>query len=181
LLQLIQNCFSDGKVGKNLKPRILSHNYDTFNRISSSKGFNSSLVYDYSNLSKDEITISQSPFVYQLILRAIYLFIIFSPIIWTSGIAYVSPLFRRYIWFNLISMAITAGGAAFIKWGQWASTRTDMFPEEFCSLLSKLQSNAPRHSFDYTKKLIQDQLGRPLNEIFDSFSPLPVASGSVSI
>lgn len=56
-----------------------------------------------------------------------------------------------------------------------------MFPESFCAMLSELQSNAPVHGFGYTQRLIQEQLGQPIEELFDSFPRTPVASGSVSI
>ena len=81
----------------------------------------------------------------------------------------------------MIGFAISISGAAFIKWGQWSSTRSDMFPEEFCNLLGELQSNAPRHSYKYTQSMILQELGLPINEIFDYFSQEPVASGSVSL
>ena len=114
-----------------------------------------------------------------LIFRALYLIIIFLPLLLTSGFAYISAIFRKYVWFQILSFAISMSGAAFIKWGQWSSTRSDMFPEEFCSLLSELQSNAPRHSYKYTEEMIRKELGMPIHEIFDYFSKDPVASGSV--
>ena len=30
--------------------------------------------------------------------------------------------------------------------GQWASTRSDMFPDKFCEALSQLHADAPAHS-----------------------------------
>jgi hypothetical protein len=47
----------------------------------------------------------------QLVLRSIFLFMVFIPIILTSGLAYISTFFRTYIWYRMITMAITAGGA----------------------------------------------------------------------
>lgn len=43
--------------------------------------------------------------------------------------------------------ATAAAGPAFIKWGQWAATRPDMFPADLCRVLSALQTGAPRHGF----------------------------------
>lgn len=127
----------------------------------------------------DEIPLDNENITFQLILRSIFLFTVFAPIVLTSGLAYISVFFRTYVWYRMITMAITAGGAAFIKWGQWASTRPDMFPESFCALLAELQSNAPTHGFAYTQRLVREQLGQPIEELFDSFPRTPVASGSV--
>ena len=35
-------------------------------------------------------------------LRALYLFIIFSPVLISAPLAYIIPIFRRYIWFKLL-------------------------------------------------------------------------------
>jgi aarF domain-containing kinase len=69
---------------------------------------------------------------------------------------------------------------AFIKWAQWASTRPDIFPEDLCSVLASLQSGAPEHSFAFTNRQIQKELGAPINQIFESFSRTPIASGSIA-
>lgn len=44
---------------------------------------------------------------------------------------------------------VHAAGPAFIKWGQWAATRPDMFPADLCRILAALQTGAPRHDFRY--------------------------------
>ena len=36
---------------------------------------------------------------------------------------------RTAIWFKLVKASLASAGTAFIKWGQWASVRPDMFPE----------------------------------------------------
>lgn len=71
-------------------------------------------------------------------------------------------------------------GPAFIKWGQWAATRPDLFPTDLCNELSKLHSKAPEHSFSYTKKIVEKAFGRKISEIFDDFEEIPVASGSIA-
>lgn len=139
----------------------------------------------YHKIPKDieeiPVAVNDQNITFQLVLRSIFLFMVFTPIILTSGLAYISVFFRTYVWYRMITLGITAGGAAFIKWGQWASTRPDMFPETFCALLSELQSNAPVHGFAYTQRLVWEQLGQPIEEVFDSFPRTPIASGSVSI
>jgi aarF domain-containing kinase len=67
--------------------------------------------------------------------------------------------------------------------GQWASTRSDMFPESLCVALSQLHSDAPSHSWKHTKKVMESSLGLPpetLLDVFDSFDTQPLASGSIA-
>lgn len=115
----------------------------------------------------------------RLFLRGLYLVLLFLPILSTGIFALISKYFREGVWFRLISFSLANGGAAFIKWAQWSSTRPDMFPEEFCNLLAHLQTQAPRHSWSFTKWQIEHELGRPVHEFFDYFNESPLASGSV--
>lgn len=76
-----------------------------------------------------------------------------------------------------------SSSAAFIKWGQWASTRSDMFPEKLCQELEELQASAPKHSWSFSEKVMESTLGLPadaLMDVFDSFDREPLASGSVA-
>lgn len=43
-------------------------------------------------------------------------------------------------------------GPAFIKWGQWASTREDIFPPAFCAVLSELHDRAPTHPAEQVRQ-----------------------------
>ena len=116
----------------------------------------------------------------KVLLRAIYLFSLFLPVLLTSGLAYVSPVFRNMIWFNLLYKSIAYSGAAFIKWGQWASTRPDMFPISLCNVLENLQSNSPQHSYSFTRYQIEMELKAPIEQIFEKFEKVPIASGSIA-
>lgn len=75
---------------------------------------------------------------------------------------------------------LARAGAAFIKWGQWAATRPDLFPKDMCEQLTQLHSNAPAHSFKTTRKIVEAAFGRRLSELFDDFEEVPVASGSIA-
>eukprot|EP01040_Poterioochromonas_malhamensis_P004695 gene4695-5031_t len=113
-------------------------------------------------------------------LRAAYLLILFLPVTLTSVLAYLSLWFREVIWFKLLQITVAYSGAAFVKWGQWASTRSDMFPEALCRTLSALQDKSPAHSFSYTQRKIHQAFGKPINEVFSHFDPNPIASGSIA-
>lgn len=71
-------------------------------------------------------------------------------------------------------------GPTFIKFGQILSLRSDVFPENFTSELSKLQDKVKPFSFKEVKAIIEEQLKVPLSEIFSSFDEIPYASASMS-
>lgn len=115
-----------------------------------------------------------------LLLRAAYLAILFSPIIIMAPFADRLGIQYRKTWLYLVHRTMEKAGPAFIKWGQWAATRPDLFPGDLCNELTKLHSKAPAHSFAYTKKTIERAFNRKLSDIFEDFEEQPVASGSVA-
>ncbi|KAK7400467.1 hypothetical protein VNO78_11675 [Psophocarpus tetragonolobus] len=115
-----------------------------------------------------------------LLARAIYLALLFSPSILMAPFAdYFGPEFRK-MWLRVVHRTLEKAGPAFIKWGQWAATRPDLFPRDLCTKLSELHMKAPQHSFSYTKKTIEKAFGRNISEIFENFEEVPVASGSIA-
>jgi aarF domain-containing kinase len=115
-----------------------------------------------------------------LLLRALYLAILFSPSIMMAPFADCFGVQFRKVWLEVIHRTLEKAGPAFIKWGQWAATRPDLFPRDLCTKLSELHTKAPEHSFAYTKKTIERAFGRKLSEIFENFEEAPVASGSIA-
>uniref|UniRef100_A0A5B7AFL1 Putative AarF domain-containing kinase isoform 2 n=1 Tax=Davidia involucrata TaxID=16924 RepID=A0A5B7AFL1_DAVIN len=115
-----------------------------------------------------------------LLMRALYLAILFSPSIAMAPFADCLGLKFRKTWLQLVHHTLERAGPAFIKWGQWAATRPDLFPRDLCTKLAELHTKAPEHSFSYTKKTIERAFGRKLSEIFDDFEEAPVASGSIA-
>ncbi|GAB2301129.1 hypothetical protein Dimus_035162 [Dionaea muscipula] len=115
-----------------------------------------------------------------LLLRAIFLAILFSPSIAMAPFANkLGPEFRK-LWLKVVHGTLEKAGPAFIKWGQWAATRPDLFPQDLCTELAKLHTKAPEHSFAYTKKTVEKAFGRKIMEIFDCFEEMPLASGSIA-
>ncbi|KAF9606794.1 hypothetical protein IFM89_028170, partial [Coptis chinensis] len=133
------------------------------------------------SIGKDSNWLSSFLDVIKLLARAFYLSILFTPAIAMMPFAYsFGPLFRKK-WLYFVYVALEKAGPAFIKWGQWAATRRDLFPTDLCVQLSKLQTiKAPEHSFDYTKKTVEKAFGRQLLEIFEDFEEAPVGSGHVT-
>lgn len=115
-----------------------------------------------------------------LILRAMYLAILFTPaIVMAPFVDFFDGKFRR-MWLRLVHRTLEYAGAAFIKWGQWAAARPDLFPRDLCSVLSELHAKAPAHNFAQTKRTVEAAFGRKLDEIFEDFEEDPVASGSIA-
>lgn len=116
-----------------------------------------------------------------LLFRAGFLVCLFLPLIAASPLLSFSPHTPlRDAWLNLMRWTIDRAGPAFIKWGQWAATRPDMFPRDVCMVLSELQTRAPAHNYVQSRKAIELAFRMPLNELFTSFDEAPVASGSVA-
>lgn len=71
-------------------------------------------------------------------------------------------------------------GPAFIKWGQWAATRRDVFPPDLCKELEWLHSHAPQHSLHFTQAAIRQAFAAGTDDLFQQFEERPVASGSIA-
>ncbi|MEC4985248.1 MAG: AarF/ABC1/UbiB kinase family protein [Oscillatoria sp. PMC 1068.18] len=74
---------------------------------------------------------------------------------------------------------LTRLGPTFIKVGQALSTRPDLIRKNFLQELTKLQDQLPPFNSDRAFKIIESQLGRKLNELYQEISPEPVAAASL--
>lgn len=84
-------------------------------------------------------------------------------------------------WYGFLVNAMELAGPAFIKLGQWAASRTDIFPTEMCEIMSKLHSNAPAHSMHATRKTVEAAFGgRSFEDIFDEFDETPLGVGAIA-
>ena len=71
-------------------------------------------------------------------------------------------------------------GPTFIKFGQIMSTRSDIMPPEYLEELSYLQDDVPPVSWDEARKVVEDELGAPVEELFAQVDPTPIASASLA-
>lgn len=71
-------------------------------------------------------------------------------------------------------------GPSFIKLGQLMSTRADLFPPEYIDEFSKLQDQVPPVPFEGIRRLIESELGAPLDRLFQSIDETALAAASVA-
>lgn len=84
-------------------------------------------------------------------------------------------------WYGFLVNEMELAGPAFIKLGQWAASRTDIFPTEMCEIMSKLHSNAPAHSLHATRTTVEAAFGgRPFEDIFEEFHEKPLGVGAIA-
>ncbi|MGQ3487766.1 2-polyprenylphenol 6-hydroxylase [Roseovarius pacificus] len=75
--------------------------------------------------------------------------------------------------------ALTALGPAYIKFGQILSTRPDLVGEDLATQLRVLQDKLPPFPVEVAKRSVEDQMGQPVEAVFDEFSA-PVAAASIA-
>jgi ubiquinone biosynthesis protein len=78
-----------------------------------------------------------------------------------------------------IRMAVEELGPTFIKFGQIVSTRPDLLPPDFITELSRLQDSVPPEPWEPIKACIEEELGQPIEQIFATFDPQPIAAASL--
>lgn len=78
-----------------------------------------------------------------------------------------------------VRLAFEELGATFIKLGQILSTRADILPPEYITELAKLQDQAPPVDSAAIEEVIVKELGCPIEKVFATFDPVPVAAASI--
>jgi predicted unusual protein kinase regulating ubiquinone biosynthesis (AarF/ABC1/UbiB family) len=71
-------------------------------------------------------------------------------------------------------------GPLFIKLGQILSVRPDVLPDPYIAEFSRLQDEVPPEEFDRVKPLIESELGRRVEDVFDEFDRTPISGASLS-
>ena len=71
-------------------------------------------------------------------------------------------------------------GPTWIKLGQILSTRHDLLPKEWIDALAELQDNTPVVAFEDIQKVVEDALGKTLEEAFAQFDREPLATASIA-
>lgn len=71
-------------------------------------------------------------------------------------------------------------GPTFIKLGQIASTRPDIFPPQILTALEKLQDDVKPFPTEQARRIFEEDTGTSIREAFRSFTDEPFASGSIA-
>jgi ubiquinone biosynthesis protein len=71
-------------------------------------------------------------------------------------------------------------GPSYIKLGQIISSGEGLFPEELVGEFKLLRDRVPAESFDVVRAIIEEDLGRPLDALFASVDPVPLAAASIA-
>jgi len=85
------------------------------------------------------------------------------------------PMIGKWLKNELLSM-----GPIYIKLGQIASTRKDLFPSYITNELSDLQSDVPQVSFEDMNSVFQNDFNTSILEYFKEIDTNPIASASIA-
>ncbi len=75
--------------------------------------------------------------------------------------------------------ALEEAGGVYVKLGQIAATRIDLLPAGVCEELSRLQSRSTPIAAEAVRGVIESELGRSVEEVFDEFDWEPLAAASI--
>ncbi|KAK9479650.1 ABC1 family-domain-containing protein [Lipomyces japonicus] len=121
--------------------------------------------------------------------RFVHLAVVFLPVIAAAPVVLVgtrqsgkdNERTGALFWYRLLVYSMELAGPTFIKLGQWAASRTDIFPKMMCIELSKLHSSVKAHSLEYTKRTIEQAFpGLKFDEIFEEFVEQPLGIGAIA-
>src|SRR5437867_3982996 len=71
-------------------------------------------------------------------------------------------------------------GPTFAKLGQILSTRPDLLPPAFVQELSQLQDNVPPLTQEEVVQVMEEELGVPWEDVFETIDPEPMAAGTIA-
>lgn len=112
-------------------------------------------------------------------LRAAALLVKFFPLLLLYPLTYLAPSVSS-LWLHLLLKATETSGPTYIKLGQWASTRRDLFSEAFCAQFSKLHVRVTPHPWSHTEHVLQQAFGEDWGKVLCFEKREPVGSGCVA-
>jgi ubiquinone biosynthesis protein len=98
------------------------------------------------------------------------------PVIWVRNLL----LIKQETQGERIAKALVELGPVFIKLGQMLSTRPDLVGDDIAESLNDLRDNLKPFSYDKAKKIIENELGQSIDDIFSNFEQKPIAAASVA-
>lgn len=116
-----------------------------------------------------------------LVLRLSYIFVLFSPAVLLHIFSFVFDFASlRKAKLLYMRFALQMSGPAFVKLGQWISTRRDIFLPDVCRTLGDLQTNCYTHPWEHTVQVLESELGHCWSDDFEDIDRIPVGSGCVA-
>ncbi|XP_060052691.1 uncharacterized aarF domain-containing protein kinase 2 isoform X2 [Erinaceus europaeus] len=115
----------------------------------------------------------------RLCLRAGALLLRFLPLLLLYPLTYLAPGAAR-LWLHLLLKATETSGPTYIKLGQWASTRRDLFSEAFCAQFSRLHVRVAPHPWAHTERFLRGAFGEDWARALSFAGREPVGSGCVA-
>ena len=91
-----------------------------------------------------------------------------------GGIESRTDLARR------LRIAAEALGPSYIKLGQIVSSGQGLFPDELVQEFAQLRDRVQPEPFATVRQVVEEDLGRPLHEVFSSFERRPLAAASIA-
>ena len=71
-------------------------------------------------------------------------------------------------------------GSTYIKLGQFIASSPTLFPEEYVQEFQACLDRSPSVPFETIRAIVEEDLGRPLAEVFADISATPLASASIA-
>ncbi len=125
------------------------------------------------------VQIHRLVFVLRLGIRALVLLLKFSPLLILYPLTLLSQRWASH-WLDALLWVTETSGPAFIKLGQWASTRRDIFSQDFCERFSRLHVRVKPHPWSHTKLCLRRAFGEGWRQMFVFDGKEPVGSGCVA-
>ncbi|KAI4356419.1 hypothetical protein L6164_000443 [Bauhinia variegata] len=84
----------------------------------------------------------------------------------------LSPVYLRRLFERM--------GATYIKLGQFIASAPTLFPPDYVEEFQKCFDRAPPVPFDVIKTILREELGRPIDSVYEYIDPTPIASASIA-
>ncbi|XP_015877611.2 uncharacterized aarF domain-containing protein kinase At5g05200, chloroplastic [Ziziphus jujuba] len=84
----------------------------------------------------------------------------------------LSPLYLRRLFERM--------GATYIKLGQFIASAPTLFPPEYVEEFQKCFDRTPAVPFEQIQTILREELGRPIDSVYEFVDPTPLASASIA-
>eukprot|EP00800_Vazella_pourtalesii_P020962 TRINITY_DN7611_c0_g1_i1.p1 TRINITY_DN7611_c0_g1~~TRINITY_DN7611_c0_g1_i1.p1 ORF type:complete len:505 (-),score=77.59 TRINITY_DN7611_c0_g1_i1:366-1880(-) len=163
---------------------VISVSFYSLKRLSENKFSPISVARCEVSTTRDKTTaLSLSPLesisgIFHTISRIFIISILFTPPILLLPLKFFSK--TEDLWWKLVLLCFQLAGPTFVKFGQWMSTRRDVFSQKFCDTMSILHHSAWTHSWEDTEQALVAMLGEDWEHQVVEISHEPIGSGCVA-